>query len=90
MYYSYHDMLMQSLKTAVSDIGKPILPEHLLLVADCLSVTGEFIGLNAKGIEKQRDLASVSSPFTQACFSVSFLMFLLSFLNEYTESTYVR
>lgn len=60
---------LRSLKMAVSDIGKPILPEHLLLVADCLSVTGEFIGLNAKGIEKQRDLASVSSPFTQACFS---------------------
>ncbi|KAF9599436.1 hypothetical protein IFM89_037202 [Coptis chinensis] len=63
------EYFLRNLKVAVSDIGKSILPEHLLLVADCLTVTGQFIGLNAKGIAKQRDLVSVPSPFTQACFS---------------------
>ncbi|KAL5709479.1 DNA-directed RNA polymerase [Ranunculus cassubicifolius] len=63
------EYFLASLKAIVSDIGKSIFPKHLLLVADCLSVTGEFIGLSAKGIAKQRDMASVSSPFAQACFS---------------------
>ena len=55
----------------MSDVGKTVLPEHLLLVANCLSVTGEFVGLNAKGLKRQREHASVSTPFVQACFSVS-------------------
>lgn len=62
---------LQNLESAISDIGKTILPEHLVLVADFLSVTGEFVGLNAKGIAKHKEHASVSSPFMQACFSVS-------------------
>ncbi|KAF5184989.1 Dna-directed rna polymerase iv subunit [Thalictrum thalictroides] len=60
---------LSKLKVIVSEIGKYILPEHLVLIADCLSLTGEFVGLSAKGIATQRNLASVSSPFTQACFS---------------------
>ncbi|KAL6980111.1 DNA-directed RNA polymerase [Sarracenia purpurea var. burkii] len=60
---------MQCLKSAISDIGKTILPEHLLLAADCLSATGEFVSLNAKGLAEQRKCSSVSSPFMQACFS---------------------
>lgn len=63
--------LTQKLESAISDIGKTILPEHLLLVANCLSVTGEFVGLNVKGLRQQREHASISSPFVQACFSVS-------------------
>lgn len=61
----------QRLESAISDTGKSILPQHLLLVADSLSATGEFVGLNAKGIAQHRAHASVSSPFMQACFSVS-------------------
>lgn len=30
------------------------------------------MGLNAKGMTRQRQHASISSPFVQACFSVSF------------------
>ncbi|KAI9076919.1 hypothetical protein K1719_041081 [Acacia pycnantha] len=58
-----------SLESAISDTGKIVLPKHLLLVADSLSVSGEFVGLNAKGMTQQRQHASVSSPFVQACFS---------------------
>ncbi|XP_054824584.1 DNA-directed RNA polymerase IV subunit 1 isoform X2 [Prosopis cineraria] len=58
-----------SLESAISDTGKIILPKHLLLVADSLSVSGEFVGLNPKGMARQRQHASVSSPFVQACFS---------------------
>lgn len=61
----------------MSDVGKTVLPEHLLLVANCLSVTGEFVGLNAKGLKRQREHASVSTPFVQACFSVSSHCFVL-------------
>ncbi|KAH7850388.1 hypothetical protein Vadar_032156 [Vaccinium darrowii] len=31
---------MQTLTSALSNVGKPILPQHLLLPADCLSATG--------------------------------------------------
>ncbi|KAM2301476.1 hypothetical protein ACFX1S_032376 [Malus domestica] len=60
---------LNSLESTCNDIGKNILPEHLILVADCLTCTGEFVGLNAKGIAQQQEHASVSSPFMQACFS---------------------
>ncbi|XP_022736885.1 DNA-directed RNA polymerase IV subunit 1 isoform X3 [Durio zibethinus] len=60
---------LNNLKSAISDTGKTILNEHLLLVANCLSATGEFVGLNSKGLKRQREHAFVSSPFMQACFS---------------------
>ncbi|XP_068634457.1 DNA-directed RNA polymerase IV subunit 1 isoform X2 [Aristolochia californica] len=59
----------RTMKSTISDIGRNICQDHLLLIADCLSVTGEFHGLNAKGIEKQMDQMAISSPFMQACFS---------------------
>ncbi|XP_021290958.1 DNA-directed RNA polymerase IV subunit 1 isoform X1 [Herrania umbratica] len=60
---------LNNLKSAISDTGKTILNEHLLVVANCLSVTGEFVGLNSKGLRRQREHPYVSSPFMQACFS---------------------
>ncbi|KAJ9549787.1 hypothetical protein OSB04_022330 [Centaurea solstitialis] len=60
---------LSTLKSAISDTGKNILPEHLALAADCLSATGEFVPINAKGLMLQRKQASISAPFTQACFS---------------------
>ncbi|PHU28342.1 hypothetical protein BC332_00435 [Capsicum chinense] len=57
------------LHSAVSETGKKILPEHLLLVADCLTATGAFAPLSAKGLSMQRKAAGVVSPFMQACFS---------------------
>lgn len=62
---------MQNLESSVSDVGKTILPQHLLLVANSLSVTGGFVGLTSKGLAQQREHASVPSPFSQACFAVS-------------------
>lgn len=60
---------LNNLVSAISETGKTILPEHVRLAADCLSATGEFVGLNAKGLAYQRRETSVSSPFSQACFS---------------------
>ncbi|XP_019421599.1 PREDICTED: DNA-directed RNA polymerase IV subunit 1-like isoform X1 [Lupinus angustifolius] len=60
---------LHSLASATSDTGKTILPKHLRLVANSLSASGEFVGLNAKGMTRQRQHASVASPFVQACFS---------------------
>ncbi|KAE9606928.1 putative DNA-directed RNA polymerase [Lupinus albus] len=60
---------LHSLASATSDTGKTILPKHLCLVANSLSASGEFVGLNAKGMTRQRQHASVASPFVQACFS---------------------
>ncbi|KAK9121359.1 hypothetical protein Syun_018976 [Stephania yunnanensis] len=76
---------MRRLKHAMLDIGKSILPVHLLLVADCLSVTGEFVGLNSRGIRIQRDLVSVSSPFMQACFSSPGPCFIKAAKNEVVD-----
>ena len=70
---------VQSLESAISDAGKSIHPQHLVLVADSLSATGAFVSLNARGIARQREHASVSSPFMQACYSVSSLCVFLYF-----------
>lgn len=61
---------MQDLSSAMFDVGKRILPEHLVLTADYLTSTGEFIALNAKGLSDQRNANCVSAPFSQACFKV--------------------
>ncbi|KAL3499420.1 hypothetical protein ACH5RR_038513 [Cinchona calisaya] len=60
---------LSSLSSAIRDTGKTILPQHLVLTADCLSATGEFVALNAKGLAQQRKETAVYSPFQQACFS---------------------
>ncbi|KAL3833558.1 hypothetical protein ACJIZ3_008294 [Penstemon smallii] len=60
---------VQSLDSAISKTGKNILPEHLVITANCLSVTGEFVTLNPKGLGNQRKEANIFSPFMQACFS---------------------
>ncbi|XWS48985.1 hypothetical protein CRYUN_Cryun13aG0124700 [Craigia yunnanensis] len=60
---------LNNLNSAISDTGKTILNEHLHLVSNCLSATGEFVGLNSKGLKQQREHAFVSAPFMQACFS---------------------
>ncbi|WJX13015.1 DNA-directed RNA polymerase [Trifolium repens] len=59
----------ENLSSATSDTGKSILHKHLHLVANSLSASGEFVGLSAKGMVRQRKHASVSSPFVQAYFS---------------------
>ncbi|KAL8556955.1 hypothetical protein ACS0TY_004432 [Phlomoides rotata] len=60
---------VNNLHSAVSDTGKTILPAHLAVTANCLSMTGEFVPLNAKGLAHQRKEANIHSPFSQACFS---------------------
>ncbi|XP_075476606.1 DNA-directed RNA polymerase IV subunit 1 isoform X1 [Primulina tabacum] len=60
---------VNSLNSAISDTDKSILPEHLIVTANCLSSTGNFLPINAKGLAQQRKEANVYSPFTQACFS---------------------
>lgn len=57
--------------SAISDTGKSVIPEHLLLLANALSISGEFVGLNSRGISLQRQHTSVLSPFQRACFTVS-------------------
>jgi DNA-directed RNA polymerase-4 subunit 1 len=62
---------VQSLRSKTDDIGKNIHREHLLVVADSLSVSGQFHGLSSQGLKQQRTRLSISSPFSEACFSVS-------------------
>ncbi|CAA0820535.1 DNA-directed RNA polymerase IV subunit 1 [Striga hermonthica] len=60
---------VKDLHTAIDDTGKTILPEHLTVTANCLSASGEFVPLSAKGLSNQRKEANIHSPFAQACFS---------------------
>jgi hypothetical protein len=62
---------VQSLRSKTDDIGKNIRREHLLVVANSLSVSGKFHGLSSQGLKQQRTRLSVSSPFSEACFAVS-------------------
>ncbi|CAN0841500.1 DNA-directed RNA polymerase IV subunit 1 [Linum grandiflorum] len=63
------NVFVDSLESAIGDVGKTVLPQHLLLAADAMSITGEFVGLNGKGLKLQRQHASVTTPFVQAAFS---------------------
>ncbi|KAJ4846700.1 hypothetical protein Tsubulata_031972 [Turnera subulata] len=62
-------LFLNNLESAMSDAGKTVLPEHLRLAANCLSVSGEFVGLNAGGWKKQREDGSSPPTFVQAFFS---------------------
>ncbi|XP_039115736.1 DNA-directed RNA polymerase IV subunit 1 isoform X1 [Dioscorea cayenensis subsp. rotundata] len=53
-----------SLKSAMSDTGRKVHQEHLRVVADRLSVTGQFSGLSRKGLKLKNP-----TPFNQAAFS---------------------
>lgn len=72
---------MQGLNSAISEIGKRIVPEHLVLTADYLTSTGEFTALNSKGLADQRKANGLYAPFSQACLKVivahSLKLFLL-------------
>ncbi|KAI5021955.1 hypothetical protein ZWY2020_058685 [Hordeum vulgare] len=60
---------VESLRSKTDDIGRNIRREHLLVVANCLSVSGQFHGLSSQGLKQQRTRLSISSPFSEACFS---------------------
>lgn len=62
---------LQSLKSTALDVGRNVRQEHLNIIADRLFISGEFYGLNKKGLKMQRDFTTNSPPFTFACFSVS-------------------
>ncbi|EPS74753.1 hypothetical protein M569_00001, partial [Genlisea aurea] len=59
---------VKNLHSSIIDTGKTILPEHLIVTANCLSATGEFVALNAKGLVNQRKEIDIRSPFNQATF----------------------
>ncbi|KAF8702518.1 hypothetical protein HU200_032899 [Digitaria exilis] len=60
---------VDSLKSVTADIGRNIRREHLLVVADSLSVTGQFHALSSHGLKQHHTQFSISSPFSEACFS---------------------
>ncbi|XP_015696685.1 DNA-directed RNA polymerase IV subunit 1-like [Oryza brachyantha] len=60
---------VESLRSTTDAIGRNIRRQHLLVVADCLSVSGQFHGLTSQGLKHQRTSLSISSPFSEACFS---------------------
>uniref|UniRef100_A0A452XNI9 DNA-directed RNA polymerase n=1 Tax=Aegilops tauschii subsp. strangulata TaxID=200361 RepID=A0A452XNI9_AEGTS len=60
---------VESLRSKTDDIGRSIHRKHLLVVADCLSVSGQFHGLSSQGLKQQRTRLAISSPFSEACFS---------------------
>ncbi|CAI0374226.1 unnamed protein product [Linum tenue] len=62
-------VFLNNLESAVADVGKTVLPQHLLLLANTMSVTGEFVALNGKGLRLQREHSKISTPFMQASFS---------------------
>uniref|UniRef100_A0ACD5TL06 Uncharacterized protein n=1 Tax=Avena sativa TaxID=4498 RepID=A0ACD5TL06_AVESA len=63
------NFFLESLRSKTDDIGKNIRREHLLVVADSLSVSGKFHGLSSQGLKQQRTRLSISSPFSEACFA---------------------
>ncbi|EEC85033.1 hypothetical protein OsI_32338 [Oryza sativa Indica Group] len=60
---------VESLRSTTDAIGRNVHRQHLLVVADCLSISGQFHGLSSQGLKQQRAWLSISSPFSEACFS---------------------
>ncbi|XP_078447958.1 nuclear RNA polymerase D1A isoform X2 [Wolffia australiana] len=60
---------VRDLKAATVKIGKQIQDEHLHLVADSLSATGEFHSLTGRGLKLQREQQSINSPLLHGFFS---------------------
>ncbi|XBJ22063.1 hypothetical protein VPH35_000504 [Triticum aestivum] len=60
---------VESLRSKTDDIGRNIHRKHLLVMADCLSVSGQLHGLSSQGLKQQRTRLAISSPFSEACFS---------------------
>ncbi|XP_028548583.1 DNA-directed RNA polymerase IV subunit 1 [Dendrobium catenatum] len=77
---------LRSLKSTALDVGRSVRQEHLNIVADRLFISGEFHGLNKKGLKVQRDYTTTSSPFTFACFSNPASCFIDAAKQDYEDS----
>lgn len=68
----------------MSDTGRKVHQEHLRVVADRLSVTGQFSGLSRKGLKLKNP-----TPFNQAAFSVSIIcvvIYIVWFMHQISKS----
>ncbi|BBN04561.1 protein MpNRPD1 [Marchantia polymorpha subsp. ruderalis] len=63
-----HLSMFRRLRSATKDMGKPVREEHLFLVADALTHSGEVAGLSLAGYRDHCVQLSMSTPFTQASF----------------------
>ncbi|KAG6543384.1 hypothetical protein Mapa_015298 [Marchantia paleacea] len=63
-----HFSMLKRLCLATKDMGKPVSEEHLILVADALTHSGEVAGLSLAGYRDHCRHQCMSTPFTEASF----------------------
>ncbi|KAL3692818.1 hypothetical protein R1sor_006469 [Riccia sorocarpa] len=62
------ESMRKRLVLATKEMGRAVRREHLTLVADTMTFTGEVVGLSLSGYKEYCGESSVSTPFTEATF----------------------
>lgn len=62
---------MQRLSKSVSMVSKGVLGDHLILLANSMTCTGNMIGFNSSGYKALSRALSIQVPFTEATLFVS-------------------
>ena len=62
---------MQRLSKSVSMVSKGVLGDHLILLANSMTCTGNMIGFNSGGYKALSRALNIQVPFTEATLFVS-------------------
>lgn len=78
--------ILQRLKSTIKMFDKPIYMQHIDLVADVMTHTGNVVGFNAAGFREFVSDLQLSAPFTQAIFQNPIKIFELAALKGRDEN----
>ena len=59
-------MIFQRLSKSVTMVAKGVLKEHLILLANSMTCSGNLIGFNSGGIKALSRALNLQNPFTEA------------------------
>lgn len=76
---------LQRLSASITMVAKGVLKDHLILVANSMTCTGNLIGFNTSGYKALFRSLKVQVPFTEATLIVSKPLGILLDLLNYTS-----
>lgn len=71
---SYVLIVLQRLSASVRKVSKGVLKEHIILVANNMTCSGDMLGFNSGGYKALTRSLNIKAPFTEATLIVSLLM----------------
>lgn len=70
---SYVLIVLQRLSASVRKVSKGVLKEHIILVANNMTCSGDMLGFNSGGYKALTRSLNIKAPFTEATLIVSML-----------------